>query len=114
MPIIESKKTGRQENISMKTFEDMKRTGHIRNFKIISTADLSPVETPKTPIEIKDFMEHPEQLKPRKIYDQGELEAMTVTQLKEIAVEQDVEFSNNILKADLIDKLLNEKSEETE
>lgn len=108
MPILESKRTGRIENVSMETYEQMKYTGHIRNFKVISTEDIEPKKTPKTPEEVKDFMTNPVQIIPKKIYGYEELEEMTVAQLKEIATERDIEFANNILKKDLIEKILND------
>jgi len=115
MPIIESKRTGRAEQISMKMFEKMKATGHIRNFKVISADDIAPLGEPKTPIEIKEFMKKPEQLVPQKIYDRKELEEKFVPELREIATEMKIEFPANILKDDLIDKILEiEPENETE
>ena len=114
MPIIESKKTGRTEHISIKTFEKMKATGHIRNFKVISTDDIAPLGQPKTPIEIKEFMNNPEKLIPQKIYDRESLEENTVSVLKEIATEMKIEFPANLLKAELIDKIFGIEPEEIE
>ena len=106
MPIIESKRTGRTEHISIKTFEKMKATGHIRKFKVISTDDIAPLGEPKTPIKIKEFMNNPEKLIPQEFYNREELEEMTVPGLKEIATVRKIEFQANILKAELIDKIL--------
>ena len=103
MPTIESKLTGRTEQISISTLEKMKELGLIRRFKVISTDDIQPMAQPTTPIEIREFTEKLD--RPMKIYSLEELEGYFVPQLKEIATERMIEFDDKILKSDLINKI---------
>ena len=118
MPLIESKRTGKQEYISIETLERMRESGMIRRFKIISTKDIAPVNEPQIQKAVTDFMNRPTQkegIVPVKFYVQDELEEMTVAQLKQIATERGKEFGGNIRKAELVELIIESNiSEQTE
>ena len=103
MPLIESKHDGRQESISMKTYNKMVELGIIRRWKVINTDDIAPTVQPR-PVEIMDFLDEQKKgpVKIEGIYTREELEEFTKDELAD-----KFNIDKNQLKSEMINEILN-------